>query len=302
MYGHSIESNKISMVYYGIYSNDKPVSIVMILLRKIALFGHVARINRGPLVLSDVNTLDHNRISIDTIKLIIQKCKQKRWWMLQIAPELPFEQGLIKELNKNGLKKLSVIPWASVLLRLDGSLEEVLMSFKSRWRRGLRKGMKQDISISLLKNTRKNINDFIEHYKEFKSEKNFDGLSLALIKKMCFQESNIHWAFNIFQAYNRNSDGTKNILGYLSSVRYGNTAIYLIGTRADLGKKLNTNYVLMWEAIIEAHKSGCKWFDVGGLNENTTKGIVQFKSGLNGQPYRLIGEWRAYIFPSLKFM
>ena len=45
-------------------------------------------------------------------------------------------------------------------------------------------------------------------------------------------------------------------------------------------------------AICEMKKLGYIWFDVGGADPlRTTHGIFHFKEGVNGIPYRLIGEW-----------
>jgi lipid II:glycine glycyltransferase (peptidoglycan interpeptide bridge formation enzyme) len=56
---------------------------------------------------------------------------------------------------------------------------------------------------------------------------------------------------------------------------------------------------LLWEAILHAKKDGCEWFDIGGLNETTPKGIAHFKQGLNSELYSLVGEWR-YFFMAPK--
>jgi lipid II:glycine glycyltransferase (peptidoglycan interpeptide bridge formation enzyme) len=54
---------------------------------------------------------------------------------------------------------------------------------------------------------------------------------------------------------------------------------------------MQANSVLLWQAILHARNEGCKWFDAGGLGEATPPGIAVFKRGLNGEPYKLIGEW-----------
>ena len=299
IYGISKKSKKVSIKYYAIVSQDTVISIVQVLVKNFPLFGSAARINRGPAILDNVNPEQRIKISIETIKLIIQECKKMKWWVFQIAPDLPLEENISKELQKIGLTKLPIVPWASALLPLKGSEEEILMSVKGRWRRHLRKGINEGISVSLVENTKENIDKFIENYRDFKLEKNFDGVSIKLLKAMSLQNRQKYWAFNIFQAHATKHDGTKNLLGYFSSVEHGDTAIYLTGTTTVEGRKFNTNYVLMWEAIIQARRNGCKWFDVGGLNEATIEGISQFKSGLKGQPYTLIGEWRRFIFPKL---
>jgi len=82
--------------------------------------------------------------------------------------------------------------------------------------------------------------------------------------------------------------------GVLISVVSGNTAIYLVGVTNNVGRKYNANYLMLWQAIIDAKKRGCNWFDLGGLNENTSKGIAHFKYGVNGMKYDLIGEFYIY--------
>ena len=285
------------MQYYAIYSKRKPIAMIMVLLKKIPLLGYAIRINRGPIILENCDN-SHYQISFESLQLIIEESKKRKWIVLQIAPEIPYDKILMKNLLSLGFRKLNSTPWASGLLSLDKSEEEILMSFKGRWRRSLRKGLKQNISISLIKNTEENIDNFINHYKQYKKEKSFEGISTLQLKAMLYQKNKNFWIFNIFQANLINSNKEKQILGYLCSLNFGDTSIYLIGTRTSLGKKFNTNYLLMWEAIIEARRNNCEWFDIGGLNEQTTKGIAQFKSGLNSQYYKLIGEWRKFIFPS----
>ena len=37
-------------------------------------------------------------------------------------------------------------------------------------------------------------------------------------------------------------------------------------------------------------EQGIRWFDLGGIDEDTTPGISEFKLGVNGNRYNLIGE------------
>ena len=59
-------------------------------------------------------------------------------------------------------------------------------------------------------------------------------------------------------------------------------------------KSMAPNSVLLWESLVAAKQNGCRWFDIGGLSEETPKGIAEFKKGLNATPYGLVGEW---LFP-----
>ena len=118
---------------------------------------------------------------------------------------------------------------------------------------------------------------------------------MASLKKEKF------WSFNIFKAYINDNDKIKD-LGYLSTVNFGEGTIYLTGTRTKLGDKFHTSYSLIWEAILHAKKDGCDFFDLGGLNELTNKGVYFFKSGLNGKNYELVGEWRYNTYSILNVL
>ena len=82
----------------------------------------------------------------------------------------------------------------------------------------------------------------------------------------------------------------------LVSVIHGTTATYLIGNISNEGRKSNINYKMLWAAIIHAKQTGCQYFDLGGINKNTPKGISHFKSGLRGNNYNLIN---GFVYLSL---
>ena len=69
---------------------------------------------------------------------------------------------------------------------------------------------------------------------------------------------------------------------------------FLVSTNNE-GKKVGANFALYWAAIIQAKADGLFWFDIGGLNEFTPKGIAEFKRGINAFKYDLVGEWRTIL-------
>jgi len=296
-YGDSKKEEKFEVIYFAISNTDKIVSISQVLLKKFPLIGTVARINRGPIIIGEYSDIEKEEILLDSINLVIEECRRRWWWMLQIAPELQSNDDIESILSSTGLRKLSTPAWSSGLLDISSNEDTILMSLKGRWRRGLRKGIKQGIKISLASNTTSDVDQLIDLYNTFQAEKQFVGLSENLIRAMASKEDQANWKFNIFKANLLDDDDEAKFLGLLVSIEHGDTAIYLIGTTTNEGKKYQTNYVLFWEAILQAQRNGCQWFDIGGLNETTTKGIKQFKEGLNSNPYSLTGEWRGFFIP-----
>ena len=112
-----------------------------------------------------------------------------------------------------------------------------------------------------------------------------------------FLLSSEKWKIYLYTAVKEKSFCNENEnLGSLFSIQHGKTATYLIGISNDKGRKLNINYLLLWKAIISAKENKCLWFDLGGINANTPKGIKHFKEGTNGIFYQLIGEyWKLII-------
>ena len=66
--------------------------------------------------------------------------------------------------------------------------------------------------------------------------------------------------------------------------------IYLIGWSSDEGRKLNVNYLLLWEAITYFKSIECEMFDLGGLIGGNHP-IDFFKLGMNGNYYENSGEY-----------
>ena len=277
--------------------NNEKIALTQILVKRISVFGSIARINRGPLIIGQIEEQqDQELIALNAIDALITECRKKGWRMLQIAPELNGSKVVINRLRNLGLRQLSAPAWASGLLSLKKSQEELLMGLNSKWRNCLRKGWRSEISINNPNLNTQNLQKVLDSYKILQQEKKFSGISELLMRSLALQNCD-SWELNIFIASEKESDETDEPIGTLVSVRYGNTSIYLVGTTNLKGRKLNANYVLLWEAILNAKNDGCKWFDIGGLDEKTPPGIAHFKNGLNANSYALIGEWRLFNFP-----
>ena len=274
--------------------NGESIALMQVLVKKILIFGIIARINRGPLIIGQIKQQQNQElIALNTIAALINESRNRGWRMLQIAPELNSTKVVFNQLRKLGLRQLSAPAWASGLLSLNKSEDELLMDLNGKWRNCLRKGWRSEISINNSNLNTHNIQKLLHSYEKLKRERKFSGISESLLEYLAKKNDN-NWKFNLFIASVKESDQP---IGTLVSVSFGNTAIYLIGTTNTKGRKLNANYTLLWEAILNAKNQGCRWFDIGGLDKTTPAGIAHFKKGLNADSYQLIGEWRLFNFP-----
>jgi lipid II:glycine glycyltransferase (peptidoglycan interpeptide bridge formation enzyme) len=256
----------------------------------------IARMNRGPLLKRIINQYDRENTSGNVINILLNEAKKRRWWVVQIAPELTQSLNAEKVLEETGLKKLASPPSASGLILLSHSIDDLLMSLKGKWRNCLKKGHRLGVVVSIKSGNSHALNTLISRYDELQNNKGFQGMSDSLIKSLANQHGK-DWEFTIFIANEDINTGIERSVGMLVSIQHGDTSTYFIGATNDKGRKLQVNYVLLWEAILYAKQNGCVWFDIGGLNKITPTGVAHFKKGLRSELYSLVGEWRAFINP-----
>ena len=124
------------------------------------------------------------------------------------------------------------------------------------------------------------------------------GMPSKLLKELANHNAE-NWTFNAYLIESPNFEvSSTEITGMLVSICHGDTATYLIGSSNSEGRKLNVNYLLLWQSILDAQAFGCRYFDLGGINSNTPKGIAHFKRGVKGEEYLLIGEYLATMLTS----
>ncbi len=290
------EAGSWKAVRFIVTDGDRVVALAQFLARTFPILGGIARMNRGPMLSKEIAESDREDVSCKSLAALMKEAKRRFWWVVQIAPELPESDTTVNALQNIGLKRLDQPPSASGLVSLSCDEEELLMSLKGKWRNCLRKGQKSGVHVSTVSGKNPDLNTLIDSYRELQQSKGFQGIPDSLIDALAKQEGE-GWEFTLFTANEEGSTDINESIGILVSLRHGDTSTYFIGTTDDTGRKLQVNYVLLWEAILYAKKSGCDWFDIGGLNATTTKGIAHFKSGLNSELYSLVGEWRGFIPP-----
>jgi lipid II:glycine glycyltransferase (peptidoglycan interpeptide bridge formation enzyme) len=275
--------------YLILDEKNKPIALFQVLIKKYFGINVAARVNKGPIML---NVSEENKIllGLTAIHFLVEKLRKNKYFLIQIAPLLPPTELVEKALNSMGFRKCANVPMDSALFLLEGIEDELIMRLNGKWRNCLRKGQKLGVIVELDKEPNsKQFQILIDFYKAQQVEKKFKGTSENILREL----KNIYgekYKFNFFIA-----KLNLEIIGILVTIQYGDFSEYLIGATNEQGRANQANSVLLWEAILEAKRNGCKWFDVGGLAMNTQKGIADFKKGLNPVPYKIVGEWRRWL-------
>ncbi len=274
-------------------SNGHPVALAQMLTRGLPLLGGIARLNRGPLLLDELPEDQSVTKTLEVLRALLREARRRRWWVMQIAPELPDTENVINNLMQMGLRRRPEQAWASGRLWLGSDEKTLLMGLNGKWRNCLRKGERMGVEVTRYDGTGSEQDMLINGYAALQRRKGFEGLSEALLRSLAVQKGN-SWQFNLFTARSKNTPTSDEPIGMLVTVRHGDTSTYLIGSTNDQGRQMQANSVLLWQTILYAKQADCAWFDIGGLSDATPKGVAEFKKGVNAMPYALVGEWRWY--------
>ena len=277
-------------------SSSHPVALAQMLTRSLPLLGGIARLNRGPLLLDEFPDYQSIAKKMEILRTLLREARRRRWWVLQIAPELPETETVRVGLTQMGFRCRPEPASCSGRLALTADEKTLLMGLNGKWRNCMRKGERLGIDVMHRKGRGSEMDLLISSYAELQRSKGFVGLSQAMIRNLSMQEGK-SWQFDLFIAKAANTAVGDKPIGMLVTVRHGDTATYLIGTTNDQGRQMQANSVLLWHALLHNKGAGCVWFDIGGLSTTSLKGVNEFKKGLNATPYELVGEWRWYYLP-----
>ena len=260
---------------------------VVQVLKKRFLFLDIFRINRGPLLFNN-NLTDKDRfLSFEILNFLKADISNNLFSFFFVAPEIENSNIFPKF---NFFKRKNKTSYGSSRINLSKSEDDLLMNVNSKWRNMLRKSEKMGVLIEKSNLDKENLSFLIKFYNESQRKNNFKGIANSVLKSLSNQSSE---TYN-FNYYVSKSPENNQIIGILVSIRHGSTSTYLIGATNIEGRKYNANYAMLWAAILNSKKKGCLWYDLGGINENTTEGIKRFKTRLNGEAYNLIGEYWSF--------
>jgi len=245
-------------------------------------------INRAPL-LKD-KTMVTSGVCIDILKEIKKYWVDQKKMYLRIAPPLMASDesyAIFKAASFSKTTETDV--WASEIVDLSLSLEELRKGLQQKWRNCLNKAERMEVTCET-GSSDVLMDELLDDYKMLLDNVGFGtNLSPELVRTM----QNLLPDFRKMLVFAGRQDGEK--LGSVLIAPYGNTCMYLIGATNNIGRKVNANHYLIWNAVCEMKKRGYRWFDLGGVHpDNTPPGILHFKRGLKGTPYQLMGEVEAY--------
>jgi len=181
------------------------------------------------------------------------------------------------DILQNGKFRPAKGQYNTILLDLGRSEEEMRKGFHQKWRNCLNRAGKSDIEV--VRGT------------DIKLFDQFEPLLDELKKK---KEFHVDLGVDFFRNVQRNAEAREKLIvhlarcegeivaGHIGSV-VGDTSVYLLGAANDAGNKLSASYLLQWNFMLESKRQGCRWYDLGGIDQDGNPGVYRFKSRMGGE-------------------
>lgn len=254
------------------------VALALVLEKRIAGIGRVARLNRGPVCLRPLADAE----AVAVIRALRAPWRIWKAGVLFIAPELSAEQA--GRVVAPRFHRRHPPRWRSAWVDLAQTPEELRKGLDGKWRNMLNAAEKAGLTARVSAKEAER-SWLLDRYRQLMADKGFSGTSPAIIESLARHAP--HSDDLLVAQAMAESEPVAGVL----SVRHGNAATYLVGWNGETGRRLKANNFLLWQVILTLRSQGVRWLDLGGIDPVLTPGIAAFKRGVRGEEYLLAGEF-----------
>ncbi len=266
---------------FGIYEGDILVGGA-ICITVTAKRGNFLYLPYGPII---SNKCTDTFAALDMFFTFLKKHTQDQSLsFIRISPFISEESHLYLDIKKVGFKKapMHILAEHTWLLPLDLTEEKLLANMKKNHRNLIRRCMREGVTIT--RSTDSEALDDLNKLLTITAKRHsFVKFSDDYIKHE-FESLASKGEASIYKAYL--PDGRLDAVAII--MQHGTMAAYRHSASLNLDKKLPTSYLLQWEVIKDAKKSGAAYYNFWGIAPKTaTKkhpfyGITHFKKGFSG--------------------
>ena len=282
--------------------------------RGIVLSAKAERISNFESQISNEFPMTNNRISNE---LKIQNSKFKIYFseLMELAKKnnIGWVRVDLKDKNELNLIKENINckivkaphdmqPKEIFVLDISKSEEELLAEMSQKTRYNIKLAQKRGISLRTA-NAYENTNDISEFIRLVKATAKRKGISFHA--EDYYRKMFENLPKNMLKLYVAEYNGK--VIAANVVVFYGDTATYLHGATDDEYRNVMAPHLLQWQAILDAKKTGCKFYDLGGVKTQNLKptahnpwaGITKFKLGFspNTKPLEFAGSYDIIVNP-----
>jgi len=224
--------------------------------------------------------------------------------LLKIDPPVPIEDTVSEaNLRSVGFMPLNTggfggtQPKCVMQLDLDKSVDDLMASFKEKWRYNIRLAARKGVTVRMDCDK----SDLPQFYSILKETCERDGF---LVRGYSYFED--MWDILVPAGYMRLAltyyEG-KPVAGALAYL-FGDKAMYTYGASSNEHRNVMPNHLMQWTLIQWAKECGCKWYDFRGVSprkeadpNDHLAGLNRFKEGFSPRFVEYIGEYDMVLSP-----
>lgn len=172
--------------------------------------------------------------------------------------------------------------YQTIWLDLGQGEETLRANLKKNWRGTLQKAENTDFTLEW-DSKGDHFQWLLQNYAVDKEAKGYDGLSVKLLKTLA--KYYLPRGELVIGKASLNGKGVAGIL----ILCHGSAATYQIGFTTPEGRDNGAHHLLLWQALGVLKFKRIRDFDLGGINDETAKGVKRFKEGLGGKAITISG-------------
>lgn len=261
--------------------NKNKIEAIFQVIKIKAKRGSFLFIPHGPIKIEKSN-LENQDIIKNLLDYLVNIGRKENFSFIRVAPIWENNQRDQKIFKNLGFKMAPIYLHAETTWQLSLKTDEqtLLKGMRKTTRYLIKKAARDEVVVEK-RTDNKAIDDFYQIYEKTAKREHFHPFSKEYIKKEfeAFKQSN-----NALFFFGRQ----KNSPHYLASsliIFTQSTAFYHQG--ASIHTKVPVSYLIQWEAILEAKKRGCQFYNFWGIlkKDRTPKnwqGLTLFKTGFGG--------------------
>lgn len=226
--------------------------------------------------------------------------KDKGSLLLKLEPNFPVNNTKIPEIEKYGYQedKWPLAPTKTIVIDLTAPLDTLLSNMEKDTRYSVRLGEKKGVVVKLTDN----FEEFYTLYKQTATRNKFWTENKNQINNR-WEIFNKNGKAHIFTAFHASIPLATAMVYY-----WEDTAYYLYAGSSGTKRELMAPYLLIWEIIKSAKKSGFERLDLEGIADpkysvtNSWRGFSHFKKGFRGEELTSIGSFSKFRYKPINML
>lgn len=268
----------------GMY--DKSLSAIALVIKIKAKRGSFLFIPHGPIIKVESSKAKIQSLIKELLEYLVGIAKKEEFSFIRMAPTLTDTPDNRKIFSQLEFKPAPIYMHAERLWILDlNKTEEELLSGMRKTTRYLIKRATRD-GVTIEKRTdERSVEDFWQIYEKTAARENFVPFSKTFIRQEFAAFNSTGNALFFFGKLPPSKISSTGIIASALIIFTESTAFYHQG--ASIHTKIPVTYLEQWEAIKEAKKRGCKYYNFWGIlqpgrSPKNWQGLTLFKTGFGG--------------------